>query len=115
MSSARDHLGSVWSLGLGSPSVLLSLAVRAKYNHEQLAVGCLEQLWPGLAARHPWCLAHWLGCALSCPPWELASHSWHVRPGMNLQPGSCAQQLEQSPPSNPGDSSQVSDHRPGDC
>lgn len=81
MSNAKDHLGSVWSLGLGSPSVLLSLAVRAKYNHEQLALGCLEWLWPGLAACHLWCLACWLGCALSCPPWDLASHSWHVRPG----------------------------------
>lgn len=78
MSNAKDHLGSVWSLGLGSPSVLLSLA---KYNHKQLAVGCLERLWPGLAARHPRCLACWLGCALGCPPWDLASHSWHVRPG----------------------------------
>lgn len=89
MSNARDHLGSLWSLGLGSPSVLLSLAVRAKYNQEQLAVGCLERLWPGLAACHPWCLAHWLGCALSCPPWDLASHSRHVRPG----PESSARQL----------------------
>lgn len=91
MSDARDHLGSVWSLGLGSPSALLSLAVRAKYNHEQLAVGCLEQLWPGLAARHPRCLARWLGCALSCPARDLASNSQHVRPGPG--PESSARQL----------------------
>lgn len=50
MSNAKDHLGSVWSLGLGSPSVLLSLAVMAKYNH-----GAAGRGLPGMALAWPGC------------------------------------------------------------
>lgn len=79
----------------------------------------------------PW--AAWNGAGLA---WLLATHGawpadlavpstalpelWQATHGMsdpalNHQPGSCAQQLELSPPSSPDDSSQVSHHRPGDC
>lgn len=78
----------------------------------------------------PW--AAWNGCGLAwllatCGAWPagLAVPSaallgiWQATHGMSdlalsLQSGSCAQQLEQSPPSSLDDNTQVLNHRPGD-